>query len=304
MNNDTLQKNTTTPSTSQRLLERIESEAITPTPRMQFVLKQWGIWVVWGLTVLVGAIALAVSGYVTLSAQYALYEATHENFLTFFVAVMPYIWVILFALMTYVSVYEIKQTKRGYRYSTKFVVGSNLLFTVLGALLLHCLGLGYALDQKLGQQIGMYMSMDKMEQQMWQMPGEGRLIGALEPVDPGNDSAGQVLNFKDVSGMLWRFNVDELQERELLLLLRTTPVRVIGTTTSEFSFHVCGVFPWVVGKARGRMEMKAGRQEFDAMMHDKMGKIEELADKITDSEPQIAQKDRLCARLPVMHRIR
>lgn len=291
-------------STVDRLFERIEAESITPTPKMKFMVTEWGIWLVWGLTVFFGATALAISGYVALSAQYALYEATHENFLTFMVAVIPYIWVVLFALMTYISVYEIKNTKHGYRYSTIFILGSNVIFTVLGAVLLHCLGLGYTLDKKLGEQIGMYMSLDKKEQLMWQKPSEGRLVGVLEPRSISADGEEVIIHFKDIKGALWRLSIDELNERERVLLSRDLPVRLLGTTTSDFSFHVCGVFPWQQGRAMPRHEMREHRAEFDAMMLDKLDEIEDWGSELSDHKLQNTPPGSICATLPIMKRMR
>jgi hypothetical protein len=306
MTQETQQPNTTKneSSTVDRLFERIEAESITPTPKMQFMVTEWGIWLVWVLTVFFGAAALAISGYVTLSAQYALYEATHENFLTFMVAVMPYIWVGLFALMTYISVYEIKNTKWGYRYSTIVILGSNVLFTILGAILLHCLGLGYTLDQKLGEQIGMYMSLEKKEQLMWQMPSEGRLLGVLEPKEVTSEGEEAIVHFKDIKGALWRLSMDELNERDRVLLNRALPVRLLGTTTSDFSFHVCGVLPWQQGRAMPRREMREHRAEFDAMILDKLEKIEEWGRELSDGDQQNSLNGSLCATLPIMKRMR
>ena len=296
---------TTPPSITQLILDRIEAEAITPTPKINFMLSEFGIWLLWCVTVVFGAVALAISVYVTMSAQYALYEATHENFVTFFVSVMPIVWILLFAGMTYLSVYEIKKTKRGYRYSTFLVLGSNIVSTLLGAMILHNFGLGYALDSKLGQEFDMYQSMDKMEQQMWQMPKEGRLVGelTLTAVFDG-ETIPPVLNFKDSSGVTWRFSVDELSERELTLLAPSIPVRVIGTTTSEFTFHACGVFPWEQGRALPWQEMHDSRRQFDAVMHAKMEKIEEWADRIEGEKSEKPPSDSLCAHLPIMKRMR
>lgn len=290
-------------STVDRLFERIDAEAITPTSKFSFIATEWGIWLVWVLTVIFGATALAISGYVTMSAQYALYEATHENFVTFMVAFMPYIWVFLFALMVYLSVFEIKKTKRGYRYDTTLIVGSNIFFTFLGAVLLHQLGLGYTLDKKLGEQIGMYMSFEKRQEMMWQMPTAGRLIGVLEPVPATAETEVPILNFKDKAGMLWRLSVEELSEHELVLLNRAVPVRLLGTTTSEFSFHVCGVFPWAQGRAMPRKEMREHREEFDAMMLDKMKKIEDWGRELGELGSKNPSNNSLCATLPIMKRM-
>ena len=306
MNNDTQKLNTTLTEspTAMKLFERIDAESITPTSRLKFVLEEWTIWFMWVATTLFGALALAISGYVTLSAPYALYEATHENFLTFFVSVMPYIWVLLFAVMVYVSVYEIRKTKRGYKYNTFLVLGSNLACTVLGAMLLHSLGLGYILDKKLGEQIGFYMSIDKMEQHLWQMPDEGRVIGVLIPRSSDDTNPELILNFKDINGMLWRLDITEVNEREKMLLARELPVRLLGVTTSDFSFHVCGVFAGMPGRPLPRREMSERREEFDSLLHEKVKKFENWAQTVGEGEASTPDTDSICSRLPVMQRLR
>ena len=85
-------------STAVRVLERIEQEAITPTPRWQFFVGEGVLWLIWLGTVIFGSAALSITAYVALSASYALYEATHENFVTFLIESMPYLWLVFFHL--------------------------------------------------------------------------------------------------------------------------------------------------------------------------------------------------------------
>ncbi len=283
-----------TPSTAVRVLERIEQEAITPTPRWQFFVGEGVLWLIWLGTVIFGSAALSVTAYVAMSATYALYEATHENFVTFLIQSMPYLWLILFSLMAYHTVFEVKKTKRGYRYGTFVILGSSLICTVIGSVLFHAMGLGYAVDRTLGQQISMYMSMEKMERKMWQMPKEGRLVGQIHTPESGMDIA--VVNFKDNAGALWRISDAEMTEREQILLRSGATVRLLGTTTSDFSFHVCGVFPWIQGKAMARRELMREREEFDVMMqaHSRM---------LEGNTPPSVPADSLCSHLEMMQRL-
>lgn len=284
------------------VLKRIASESITPTSRFKLLSAQWGVWIVWLATIVSGAAALSVSFYVTMSANYALYEATHANFVTFFVVVMPYVWVFLFVAMVYVSMFQIRNTTRGYRYSTWVVITSSLMFTVLGATLLHCFSLGYVLDQKLGQQLGSYMSQTKVEQKLWQMPQAGRLVGKLEQLNQENVSA-PVFNFKDEEGVLWRLNVNELRSRDTDLLVRGGRVRILGTTTNEFSFHVCGVFPAMGDRAFGFKEMARERRDFDSTMREHARLMMTYSEGNELNEHQIVPKDRFCAHLEIMKRM-
>ncbi len=283
-----------TPSTAMRVLERIQLEAITPTPRWQFFLGEGVLWLIWLGTVVFGSAALSVTTYVAMSATYALYEATHENFVTFLIQSMPYVWLILFSIMAYLTVYEIKKTKRGYRYGTLVILGSSLICTVIGSVIFHAMGLGYAVDRTLGQQISMYMSMEKMERKMWQMPKEGRLVGQIHTPESGIEIA--VINFKDNAGALWRISDGEMTKKEQVLLRSGATVRLLGTTTSDFSFHVCGVFPWVQGKAMARRELIREREEFDVMMqaHSRM---------LEGNTPPTVPADSLCSHLEMMQRL-
>jgi hypothetical protein len=307
MSPDNQQQNTVinqTSSTAVRVFEQIEREAITPISRFRFILSEWGVWVAWVATVVSGAIALATLGYVALSANYALYEATHDNFLTFAVAVMPYVWIVLFAGMVYLATYEMKNTKRGYRYTTSFIVGSSILGTVLGAMLLHSFGLGYLLDRTLGQQLSLYMSMEKMEQKMWQMPKEGRLIGELLASE-SLITSDVATNFKDGSGTVWRLNTTELRPRDLALLQLGERVRLLGTTTSEVTFHVCGVFPWMMReKAMSRHEMEEQRQEFNTVMREHKKLLEMNDDSLGRQNPHKVPESELCSHLAIMKRMR
>ncbi|MES2966202.1 MAG: hypothetical protein V4668_00275 [Patescibacteria group bacterium] len=284
----------TKPSTAVRVLERIEQEAITPTPRWQFFVGEGILWLIWLGTVIFGSAALSVTAYVALSATYALYEATHENFVTFLIQSMPYLWLVLFSLMAYLTVFEVKKTKRGYRYGTFVILGSSLACTVIGSVLFHALGLGYVVDRTLGQQISMYMSMEKSERKMWQMPAKGRLLGEIHTPESGGEN--EVINFKDTTGALWRISDGEMTDKERALLLSGATVRLLGTTTSEFSFHVCGVFPWLQGKAMGRRELMQERQEFDDMLavHRRM---------MEGNRPPNVPVESVCSHLEMMSRL-
>lgn len=284
------------------VLKRIESESITPTSRFKYLCAEWGVWIVWLATIISGAAALSVSFYVTMSANYALYEATHANFVTFFVAVMPYVWVCFFIAMVYVSIFQMRNTARGYRYSTWVVISSSLMFTFLGATLLHCFGLGYVLDQKLGQQLDSYMSQTKMEQKLWQMPQAGRLVGTLEQLHQDNISE-PIFNFKDEEGVLWRLSVNELRSQDIDLLARGERVRLLGTTTSEFSFHVCGVFPAMGDRAFGFREMARERRDFDSTMSEHTRLMKIYTDENEHNEHQNIPLDRLCSHLEIMKRM-
>jgi hypothetical protein len=198
--------------------------------------------------------------------QYAFYEATHQNFYTFLIEALPYLWISTFALMAGVAVYNLRHTKHGYRYPLWQIFGSSVVLSLAGGAVLHLFGFGFAVDHMLGKQMPMYASQDKLERRMWQNPEDGRLIGKVtESVVPPAVTA----TFEDVEGRLWQLDLSELEENERELLLEQGQVKIIGLASKETPnlFHSCGAFPWLLDRPASRADFEATREAFEMKMH-------------------------------------
>src|SRR5690606_38198509 len=97
------------PSLAGVVLERIKAENIEPTPRWHFIFSEYSMWTMWVVSVLVGALSVAVTLYVSMYAGYALYEATHENWMQFLVEITPWLWLSLFLLMALVGHFNLRK---------------------------------------------------------------------------------------------------------------------------------------------------------------------------------------------------
>ncbi len=243
------------------LFERIETEKVGPRSKLFFQGRECGVWFLWFLSVLVGSLAVAVTLFVVTHIQYEIYEATHENFFTFLVEALPYLWIIVFGLMVYVAMYNLQHTKNGYRYPVWMIVTSSVALSFVGGLSLQIFGLGYSVDRILGHQMPMYISRDKLEQRLWQVPEEGRLVGrqVLATMSPTS-----TIVFEDSIGQRWNMDVSELRERDIKLLASEQTVRLLGKSrdTGLKLFHACGAFPLMNGREVTMDEMLKERQSF------------------------------------------
>ena len=251
------------------VLQRIEAGQIQPKPRWIFHSRECFVWFFWLVSVVVGAVAVAVTLYVSMSVPYMLYEATHEDLLTAAISVLPYIWIIIFIGMAYLAIVNLRHTKRGYRYRTVELLGSSALISVALGGVLHYAGGGYVMDRTLGAWIETYPSYQKQRLAMWQAPHEGRMVGTLLPVQQGTDSGSsddgdRQFVFHDIDEQVWEIEVSELGERDLTLLHDSGAqrVRVIGTSTAPSTFHLCGVFSWLSDERMTRDQLRAERQAF------------------------------------------
>jgi hypothetical protein len=272
------------------VMSRIECGEVCPRSRRFFQTRECVVWSLWALSVVVGALAVAVTLFVFTHRQYTLYEATHDNFITFMVDVLPFVWIIVFAAMVGLGVYELRRTKRGYRYPLWQIFASSMVLSLAGGAALQLFGLGYTTDHMLGQRMGMYDSQDKIERKLWQNPAEGRLLGVAEapPLPPATAVA-----FKDIEGAMWQVAITDLREEDLELLDGKRAIKLLGTVSGEQLFHPCAVLPLRAPNELSMRDMREEREEFMKKMHDFEERIErkgerflgESADKDEFREP-------------------
>ncbi|PJA22931.1 hypothetical protein COX58_00865, partial [archaeon CG_4_10_14_0_2_um_filter_Archaea_38_6] len=114
---------------SQDVLERIQKEGIQPKPKWEFLLKEWVIWVLAGVCVLVGGLAVSVilTLLVTDGLGLAFFQAPTKGLI---LAAMPYVWLVLLVTFLLVAEYNICHTKRGYRYRWASVFVGVILFSI------------------------------------------------------------------------------------------------------------------------------------------------------------------------------
>jgi len=297
------------------VLKRIEAEKIEPTPRWQFFFSECTMWALWMLSIVVGAVAVAVMVYVSVHAGYAFYEATHDTLLSFVIEVAPVLWLSLFIVMAAVAYFNLRHTKKGYKYPFWQILLSSLVLSILGGSLLHLAGGGWVVDTMLARTMPMYSSFEKMERKMWLDPDDGRLVGRFV----ANGSTGRTVNFVDVEEKNWRVHTDELMTSDFEALGSGKLVKVLGVmgTTSDDEFYGCGVFTWNHEKALGIDEMRRQKHEFLERVSFQAGKVrqdieedlENLGAKITGTTTEIMEEreeshhmQSLCPQMPVIKR--
>jgi hypothetical protein len=236
--------------------------------------------------------------------QYALYEATHENFFTFFVEALPYLWILAFLVMVGVAVVNLRHTKRGYRKPVWFILASSVVLSFAGGSALQFFGLGNVIDHELGERIEAYRSMGKYEAQLWQAPEEGRLLGVqiYSTTEPE-----KTMIFRDVAGKQWVVNVAELHPEELEQLASGRSMRLIGVELPGPSpvFHSCGAFGWMYTSEMTTEQHRLEREKFVVRMyeHNRLEQDRRLVAEQTSFASTTLGATSVCADLAVVERL-
>jgi len=264
------------------------------------------MWLIWLLTVLLGGLATAVLLFTSTYRYYDIYEAMHDNFVTFFLQALPLLWILAFIILMVVAMQGLRATRRGYRLSPELVGGSSVGASVLLGLVASSLGFGFVVDRTLGEYAPMYVSQAEREQRMWQQPDDGRLTGYAVTNELSKQS---LVAFVDSTGATWEIDVAELRPQDKDLLGSTQHVRVLGKQINDqpARFLACGVFPWMLDKKRPMKELSAERQAYVDKIYahtdspaDRLQKLEQATFSTTTGNVREAK---VCAEIAAVRRV-
>lgn len=215
----------------EKLVAKIKEAKIAPKPRWHFLLKNYVIWAVGVLALLIGAAAISVMIYLFKYNGWEIQEETHKTFWEFFLLTLPYFWIIFLGLFIFILYYNLQHTKRGYRYPVWFIISSSILSSVILGSLFFLAGWGEKIDNILGEQAPLYNTVINRHLDFWFNPDEGRLIGVIstkndsqtfEIIDPRGDT--WQIFARPQAGSLDSFHVNE-------------PVDLIGRVIDDNQFQ-------------------------------------------------------------------
>lgn len=282
-------------SLKESVLQRIEAGEVQPKPKWWFLCGECLMYVLWAISVILGAVAISVIIFVAEHSMFALFEATHESAFDYAIDTVPVAWIVVFVLMAVLAYYNYRHTTTGYRYSLIAILGSSTAFSIVGGVLLHSGGVGAYLDTQLAENMPMYESLERKELKMWLQPEEGRLVGRLA----GAYSEGTTTEFVTADGAAWELVITELLEPDRIVLQNGGTVRVLGmvVTSTANTFYGCGVFPWMYDKVMSYAELQAERRAFIERMYAHKEKLleqqAELAQFVANAPGR--REDSVCA---------
>ncbi len=272
-NNDTLKK---------EVLERIVREEITPVSKTLFALKNILFWTLWILTMLLGALAVAVLIFTELNIGWEFYEMTHKNALTFFAHSLPYLWILLLGAVVILGIYNLRHTKTGYRYSLVVVVLVGVCGSVLGGVVLHSYGMGKVLDEGFGKFMPMYVPVRSEREGFWRQPERGLYTGTITALD--NEQ--MVMTLVSTDGITHVLSTAYVPQTQLSEIEVNTRVRIMATSSDEDeSIFVCRIHEWEDDEALTFGDMHERRQMFRDVFENIEERIEGEVPEVTPCTP-------------------
>lgn len=207
---------------SDKALKLINQEKIKPIPRWEFVVKNWGLWL--GFVVSLGLLVLGAG---------VSWFSVVDNIIT------PYLWLFIAVIFFGLSFFMFEKTKKAYRFDKKLVLFIILIIGITIGGIFFKTGLANRIDKGLGSRSTYYRQMVPMRIQAWSNPSQGYLSGTIMKII--NKDSFELLDF---NGKTWQINKQNSLIRGRVAIEVGQQIKLIGTQIDDLSFTVNEIRPW------------------------------------------------------------
>lgn len=214
------------------VLERIQKESMAPKNRWHFVLKEWVLWTAVVLSVVLGGLTFATALTVIELSDWKLLLGS--NMIGGALFALPYFWLALFAVSMLLAQYNIRHTKRGYRFTLWMVAAWMLSGSLVTGSLLYYVGGGEFVDQRLEDRFGVYGDWLAPKHAMWSHEEKGLLSGRVLGIVED-----EFLEIENIKGDEWIVILqdDTQYQPRGVRPFSGSVVRIVGEPTSEGQFE-------------------------------------------------------------------
>lgn len=232
---------------SQKLIDEITSKKIKPSPRWHFVFENYIFWSVFFVFIFFGSIAFSIILYATTESDFDLLSFTGSK-VEFLFSILPLLWVLFLGIFSIISIFGIRHTKTGYRYSFLKILSANILLSVLLGSLFFYTGGAKKMEQIFADNIPVYKSFEERRISRWSNPENGFLSGVI--LENKNK---ELILIKDFSGNHWEVDIQETFICSNLYLNKGDKIKIIGKILENNIFIAQEIRKW---EGRGSQRKK------------------------------------------------
>jgi len=268
------------------IINKIVKDKIKPKSKWQFFLRDSVIWGVGVISLIVGSLSFAVVIYLLKYNDWSVYSQITDSLAEFILLTLPYFWLVFLVIFIFIVYYNIKHTKKGYRYSLPAVLVISIVASVMLGGLFFKVGLGQTIDDVLGEKAPFYTKLFNRKILYMSQPDKGRLSGMV--VSRVSDSEFLLLDIKKHEWTIFCTGERALPPD---IVVVSKPVSLVGEKISENIFQARRIIPIGPGRRyfmrHGDMHLP-GLKDIDKMNNHMMNNPE-FKERFKDF-PEILEK--------------
>lgn len=224
---------------SDKIIEKIEKEGISPKPKWEFLLKDGVVWAGFVLSVLMGAVSISVILFFVKTGDLDVYESVYGSVFSAVAGVVPFFWVLVLIAFSVIAILNFRNTERGYKRKYVYVVFASIALSVLIGSLLFQSGMAKWLHGQLAVNVPFYERFQPKHEMKWMRPSEGLLVGVI--VDFEADFSFKLV---DLERKTWLVDFERARLPKKFRPEISTMVKIMGKKVSEEKFEAFDLRPF------------------------------------------------------------
>ncbi len=232
---------------SDKIVSEIKEKKIRPKPKWIFLLKDYFIWSIFGISVVIGGLAFVVILFLLTTNDWDVYKHLGRDPSLYFLTMLPRIWIGTLILFLLIAYYNYRHTKKGHRYKTYVIVLGSVLGSVVIGTVLFFTGLGSRIEESFASVLPYYGGFMEHRMKIWTQPQKGLLAGEIIKVKSKN-----ILLIEDFKKNVWKVDISNALWRRRRIVGIGDKIKIIGVEKSGNVFIAREIRPWI-GR-RGNLE--------------------------------------------------
>jgi len=231
---------------SNEVLKKIIDNNIKPKPRWYFITKNYFIWLVFGISIILGSFAFSMILFIIKQLDWDIYHYIGESFLKTVFVSLPYLWLIFLILFIGVAYYNFIHTKRGYRFKFISILLVSLIISITLGTGLYFNGFSEKLENVFLKKIPYYNRLVFSCEEQWMRPKRGLLAGTITEIKlPENNFI-----LTDLDNNRWKIEASKAIWKGKIAPEIDLKIKLIGKLIDDNNFEVMEIRPWQQGQGR------------------------------------------------------
>ena len=225
---------------SEDILHAINEKRISPKSKWEFWIRDWAVWTAGILSILIGAIAIALIITFLRTDDWSILTQTNSDGSGISIAfiLFPYFWILVLIGFLVLARINIAHTKKGYRLTVPIFASISVALSIILGICFYDAGFGQMIDAALTDRPGRYLEFINPRAELWSRPSQGMLGGIVIGIkDP------QTILLQDFSNKPWIVHIPDnsFSIEDLPIHAR---IRCIGFQIDQNEFVSSQILPW------------------------------------------------------------
>jgi len=234
---------------SNEVFKKIKDNDIKPKPRWYFITKNYFIWSIFGISIILGSFAFSMVIFIIKQLDWDIYHYMGDSFIKTLFISLPYLWLIFLFLITGVAYYNFIHTKRGYRFKLISILLISLIISISLGTGLYFNGFSERLEKIFSAKIPYYNQLVYSCEEQWMQPERGLLAGTI--IEIGFPENNFIL--RDLENNRWEIEASKVIWKGKLTPTTNLKIKLIGKLIDNNNFKAVEIRPWQKGQGRFMM---------------------------------------------------